>query len=151
MVYLDTNAFIYALEGEDALSAPMQELFAQLRKRPGKGVTSELTLAEALAPSRKGIRRPSHIKRLYLDLIMHSGFISLVPVTRSILLETTKLRATRATGKLRLLDAIHLATAIREGCPHFVTGDRGIPALPRGMRRVRPELSAVRTLIKGLR
>jgi predicted nucleic acid-binding protein len=112
LVYLDANPFIYALEGAPAISAPIKTLFEALRTRPGAGVTSELTLAEVLAPS-KGRKRTPQLKRAYLDLMVWSRFIDLQPVSRAILYETVNLRATRATAKLKLPDAIHLATAIR--------------------------------------
>src|SRR3990170_6382845 len=92
LVYLDANPFIYALEGAPAISAPIKDLFEVLRTRPGAGITSELTLAEVLAPS-KGRKRTPQLKRAYLDLMVWSRFIDLQLVSRGLLYETVNLRA----------------------------------------------------------
>ncbi len=47
-VYLDTNIFIYALEGYPTFRAVLTTLFAALDRGDLVAVTSELTLAEAL-------------------------------------------------------------------------------------------------------
>ncbi len=74
IAYLDTNVFIDALEGEDSLSAPAGALFDAAGAMPGALVTSELTLAEVLAP--KGQRtRPADLGRRYIDLIVWGGVI----------------------------------------------------------------------------
>lgn len=149
VVYLDANPVIYAMEGEPEVSSPVQTLLKALRERPGLGITSELTLAEVLAPS-KGRKRPPQLKRRYLDLLVWSDFIGLQPVSRDILYETANLRATRATAKLRLPDAIHLATAIRAGCRYFVSGDKGI-RVPRGMSRAKADDTSMAKIIEALR
>jgi hypothetical protein len=78
-----------------------------------------------------------------------SRFIDLHPVSRGILYETVNLRATRATAKLKLPDAIHLATAIRGRCRFFVSGDKSIP-VPRGMIHAKPDASSLADIIKVL-
>jgi hypothetical protein len=47
-VYLDTNVWIYALEGFPAYVDTLQRLFARIDSGELRAVTSELTLAEAL-------------------------------------------------------------------------------------------------------
>jgi predicted nucleic acid-binding protein len=148
LVYLDANPFIYGLERASAISAPIKTLSEALRAGPGAGITSGLTLAEVLAPT-KGRKRTPQLKRAYLDLMVWSHFIDLQPISRGILYETVNLRATRATAKLKLPDAIHLATAIRGRCRFFVSGDKGIP-VPRGMIRAKPDASSVADIIRVL-
>ena len=148
LVYLDANPFIYALEGAPMIAAPAQTLFEALRARPGAGVTSELTLAEVLAPS-KGRKRTPQLKRAYLDLMVWSRFIDLRPISREVLYETVNLRTTRATAKLKLPDAIHLATAIGNQCRFFVSGDKDIP-VPRGMIHAKPDASSVARIVETL-
>src|SRR3954471_24626301 len=105
-VYLDANVFIDLIEGDDTISTPIEPLVQTLRQQPGSAITSELTLAEVLAPS-KGRKRPPHVKRLYLNLLVWGRFIDLHPVSRGVLYETANLRATKATSKMKLLDAIY--------------------------------------------
>ena len=78
-VYLDANVFIDLIEGDDTVSTPIEPLVQTLRQQPGSAITSELTLAEVLAPS-KGRKRPPHVKRLYLNLLVWGRFIDLHPV-----------------------------------------------------------------------
>jgi predicted nucleic acid-binding protein len=93
-IYLDANVFIDFIEGDETISNAIEPLVRKLRQQPGQAVTSELTLAEVLAPS-KGRKRPPHIKRLYLNLLVWGRFIDLHPISRGVLYETAKLRATR--------------------------------------------------------
>jgi predicted nucleic acid-binding protein len=150
LVYLDANPFIYSVEGEPLISEPIQSFFRSLQERPGSAATSELTLAEVLAPSSQGRKRHPDWKRQYLDLIVWSRFINLKPVSRNVLYETANLRATRATAGLKLPDAIHLATALISGCSFFVTGDRRIP-VPDGMQRMKPDEASLTEIIESLR
>lgn len=149
LVYLDANPFIYGLEGEPEISEPIRVFFDSLRRRAGLALTSELTIAEVLAPSSKGRRRRPDLTREYLDLIIYGRFIELEPVRLGILFETVKLRATAATGRLKLPDAIHLATAIGGGCRFFLTGDQRIP-VPDGMRCVRLDAASLREISEAL-
>jgi hypothetical protein len=90
LVYLDANIFIDAYEGEPRVSELAKSLLDELRKQPGTAVTSELSLAEVLV--RPEAERNLIRKRAYLGLIIWSRFVSLVPITRDLLLETAKLR-----------------------------------------------------------
>jgi predicted nucleic acid-binding protein len=125
LIYLDTNVFIKAVEGLDEAAAPAKALIETLRShRAGIAATSEITFAEVLA----------HIKRrVYLDLLLWSGFIALIPVSRDILIETAALRA---ESKFKLPDAVHLVSAIQVQCRFFVSSDRDFDKIPQGMERV---------------
>jgi predicted nucleic acid-binding protein len=147
-VYLDTNLFIMAVEGTAETSAAPRKLLEALRARPGRGITSGLTLAETLAPPQRPDALPLHVKRrVYLDLLLWSGFIRLAPVTRDILVETADLRS---VAKFRLPDAIHLVSAIRARCRYFVTGDRDFDRLPEGITRVDPDRQSIDDLVRVL-
>lgn len=150
LMYLNTNVFIDFIQGDPEISAPVQVLFESLREKPFSAITSELTLAEALAPSSKGRKLRPDLKRQYLDLIVWGRFIGLEPISRRVLYESVALRATRATGKLKLPDAIHLATAILGGCRLFISRDRDIPMFT-GMRRVEVDPTSVAELVEVLR
>ncbi|MEX1060155.1 MAG: PIN domain-containing protein [Methyloceanibacter sp.] len=147
-IYLDANVFIDFIEGDEAISTPIDPLMQALKRRPGSAITSKLTLAEVLAPS-KGRKRHPPIRRLYLNLLVWGPFIHLHPISRSVLYETANLRATNVTAKLKLLDAIHLATALLSGCRLFVSRDRNIP-MPTEMRRVEADASSVAEIVEAL-
>jgi predicted nucleic acid-binding protein len=134
-LYFDSNVFITYLEGSPTDSARLQNLFELLRQRLVNGVTSELTLGEVLAGSHK---YGPQIKRAYLDLIVWSGNIKIVPVTRDVLYQSAELCGVhkKTVGrKLTLVDAIHLATAIQAKCSHFVSADKSI-AVPQDMSKI---------------
>jgi predicted nucleic acid-binding protein len=149
-LYLDAMAFIFLIEGEPAVSEPVKILFDVLRTHRGIGVTSELTLAEVLAGSGQ-VRNPP-VKRMYLDLIVWSRFLDLVPVSREVLYDSADLRFLhkQAHGKkLKLPDAIHLATAIQKRCRYFMSQDDGITP-PIEMRKIRPVASGVAEMLRAL-
>jgi predicted nucleic acid-binding protein len=119
-----------------------------LREHRGIAVTSEITLAEVLAPpTRKDALQLRVKKRVYLDLLLWSQVFNLVPVSRDILIETAHLR-TMAT--LKLPDAIHLVTAIRSNCKFFVCNDGDFKKLPTGMKRVRPNMHEIGDLLRKI-
>lgn len=126
-IYLETNFFIKAVEGTAEAAGPPRSLIESLRGHPGLAVTSEITFAETLAPPNRSDAPPLHVKRrAYLDLLLWSGFVVLVPVSRDVLIETADLRAARRM-KLRMLFILYLrfaasavllfpATLILTGC-----------------------------------
>lgn len=147
-IYLDANVFIYFIEGKPLVAEPLRELFVTLARRPLVAWSSELTLAETLAPPRRVDALPLAEKRpKYLDLLIHSGIVQLTPVDRDILIRTAELR--EAT-KHRLADAIHVASAARAECAFFVSGDADAKRLPDGMNWITPDHDGVRTLTKAL-
>jgi predicted nucleic acid-binding protein len=145
-VYLETNFFIKAVEGTADASASPKLLLEALRARPGIAVTSEITFAETLAPPKRADALPLHIKRrAYLDLLLWSGFIALIPVSRDILIETADLRT---AAKMKLPDAIHLVSAIRGKCRYLVSADSDFRKLPTGMTLVKPDEQGIKNLLK---
>lgn len=148
-VYLDSNAFISYVEGTASDSAALKGLFDSLLTRPSAGVTSELTLAEVLAGSHKG---GPQMKRAYLDLIVWNRNFELAPISREILYQSADMCTAykQAVGrKLGLLDAIHLATALRANCQYFVSADRNIMP-PAGMIKVGFDTGAIDEVRKAL-
>ena len=150
IVYLDAMTFIFSIEGQNEVSAPAEALFKTLRNRPGAGATSELTLAEVLVGSRRS--QSLAIKRGYLDLIIWSKFLDLVPISREILYHSADLRFEHKEShgrKLKLPDAIHLATAVRKRCRYFVSGDKAIVP-PVGMEKIIPDANGLSEIEKAL-
>jgi predicted nucleic acid-binding protein len=149
LIYLDTNVFIKAVEGLDEAAVPAKTLIKALRQqRTGIATTSEITFAEVLAPSKQANSMPLHMKRrAYLDLLLWSGFVALIPVSRNILIETAELRA---VGRFKLPDAVHLVSAIQVRCRFFVSGDRDFDKVPAGMERVSCSHDDLPRLLKEL-
>ena len=93
-LYLDANAFLYAIQGNADIADPLRQLFDLFRAGRGIGVTSELTLAEVL-PKASDVQR-----RSYLNMIVWSRIFELRPVSRDILIETAEYREYAGMPKL---------------------------------------------------
>ena len=120
-VYLDTNVFIYAVEGFARHRSMIGELFHAIEVGHVDAVTSELTLAEALVkPLEVGWQDTAD---LYAELIQSSGQLIVIPIDRSILVDAALYRAQLG---IKLPDAIHVATAVAAGCEVFLSDDRRI-------------------------
>jgi predicted nucleic acid-binding protein len=118
-VYLDANTLIYAVENVPVLGDRMRALFGRIDAGELRGLTSELSLAEALVkPVRDGARATA---LAYERLIDPAGRLGVVPVSRDVLVRAAELRAAHAS--LRLPDAIHAATSLLRGCTTFLTND----------------------------
>jgi predicted nucleic acid-binding protein len=124
-VYLDTNIFIYALEGYPDFVDELTELFESLDEGNLSAVTSELTLAEVLV--RPFIDGNTERHTAYQQALQSSEVLEVVPVSRDVLIEAALIRS---ITNLRLPDAIHAATARLTKCETFLTNDRRLLAIP---------------------
>lgn len=124
--YLDSNVLIYAFEGpsQSAHRRRLAGLFDDLAQRKARACVSVLTRTEVLVqPLRDGDVR---LATWYRQLLSGRGIIGVLAVNQPIADLAAELRAERPT--LRLPDAVHLATALHNGCDNFVTGDRQLAA-----------------------
>ncbi|MCY0147770.1 PIN domain-containing protein [Hoeflea sp. G2-23] len=119
-VYLDTNALIGIIENADELDKAQDVLVEEINDGRLEAVTSELTLAECLV---KPIAdRDESLVRVYLSLLAtDSKFMRVTPISRDIILEAARVRA---GARVKLPDAIHVATAKISHCDEFVSNDR---------------------------
>jgi len=117
-VYLDTNVFIYILEGTSALQKAVARLHEHVQPE-GMFVTSILSLAEVLvAPLRAG---DDVLRSRYEAIFDSQNEIETVDITKAILVTAAEVRA---ATQLSLPDAIHVAPAQRCTCDAIVTNDR---------------------------
>ena len=128
-VYLDSSAVIYSVERNEPYLTLLAPAWRQAEAGQLVVVCSELVIAEALVrPLREG---HSELEAAF-RAIFAAPEVRLVPTTRRLWEDTARLRA--ETG-LKIPDALHAATALREGCDLFVTNDtdfrriRGLPVV----------------------
>ncbi len=158
-LYVDANIFIRLFEGDDELSAALGALFLFEPKSAKPFLaTSELTLAELLVvPCREG---NDQLIGSYDNWTRTNDYLEVGPVDRSVLWAAALLRA-RYSG-LRLPDAIHVATALRFPCSHFLTADLrlngtyelyhnhgGLVFGPAATEIVRPEVAFIQGIVES--
>ena len=147
LLYLDTCVFVAAFEESGPNAGPTRRLFDALISKPGFAITSELTLAELLAPSMNIVMSVAERRHLYLKLFDDVGFVSLKPVTREVLMDTVALRENHPQ---RVPDAIHIATAIATGCRYFMSFDNDARRLPPALTWLTPTDREIDELLKIL-
>lgn len=123
-IYLDTNIWIYAIEAYPLYIELLRKLFFAIDQRQLIAVTSELTIAEVLV-------KPFQDNNLqaiqaYQNIFQSSDSVKVIAINRNILQAAARLRA---TTKLKLPDAIHLATALDQKINTFITNDTGFQSI----------------------
>ena len=148
LVYLDTSVFIHAFETVGPRTHIVRDFFDELERLRVLAVTSELTLAELLAPIKAaGAMTLDERRDLYLPLFDDGEFIELKPVSRAILLRTATVRQAHPQ---RLPDAIHIATAIETGCQFFMSPDTDARRLPSLLKWIEPDAAGIDAVLKAL-
>lgn len=158
-VYIDTNVFIMAMEGEEATREMLPGLFLVESSRAPVFVTSELTFSELVVKPYKEQNDP--LIDQYQNLILTSDWLSVAPIEKPILHYAAVLRAQHSS--IKLPDAIHLSTAVGMSCSHFLTNDFGIRGeynlthtrygvvkRAKPLQVIRPDLETIKLLIESL-
>ena len=124
LIGLDTALFIYDWELHPRFGPPAHAIAAAIADGELHAVVSTLLLTELLVgPIRVGHTGVASDYRARLTLFPN---LSLVPPDLDICTRAAELRA--AAPRLRLPDAIHVATALVAGATAFVTNDFDIRA-----------------------
>ncbi len=123
-VYLDTNIWIYAVEAYPSHVNLLTQLFTKIDQGELLAVTSKLTIAEVLVkPIKDGNQS---VAQAYQKILQPSANFELIAISRQILETAAQVRA---QTKLKLPDAIHLATALTRKVETFVTNDVGFVSM----------------------
>jgi predicted nucleic acid-binding protein len=123
-VYIDTNVFIYFLE-ENPLFFSICALFLQA-VADGQiiGHTGDAVIAETMVQPYK-IGDMAIISR-FNDFFHREDFLSIHPHDTSTFELATQISAQQS---MKLIDSLHLATAIRKGCQCLITRDDGFKSV----------------------
>ena len=116
-IYVDTNIWIYFLEGHPTFAPKVRALFVAADTSSCLLSTSEMTIAECLVkPARDGDGR----KIAAYDALFGNGAIEILPLDGAL-----ARRAAICSGALglKLLDAIHYVSAREAECRYFLTAD----------------------------
>jgi predicted nucleic acid-binding protein len=117
-LYVDANLFIYAIEAAEPWVEVARQILHYVDAKKISVVTSELSLAECLV-------KPFQLENqdavdIYLKLFQDREHLTVVPVSRDLLVQAASLRA---GSRMKLPDAIHAATAIYADCDLLLTND----------------------------
>ncbi len=129
-VYVDTNIIIYLIEGLSEYEKPLGEIRELLETSQLHPITSELSLAECLVQPFK--TNATEAVSLYRTFLEDSGCFDLLQIHKEVLVQAAYITA---ETKMKLPDAIHVATAITTNCNLFLTNDKNIRT-PRNMEIV---------------
>ena len=118
---VDTAPIIYTLEGHPRFSDRFAPVFAAAEAGRATIVVSTVTLAEVLSgPIRAG---NEVLTAQYLHAMTRARGWRVAPLDVETAVESARIRA---TYRLKLPDAIQVATAIRAGADALVTHDRDL-------------------------
>jgi predicted nucleic acid-binding protein len=136
-LYLDANFVVYCIEGSPALKAFCLPLLKEIDNHPsGTLVASRLTLVEVLV---KPMRLRDEIRTERFRGFFEGQDVDLVDISNAVVDRALDLRV---HTKLKLIDALNVATAVEQRATSFPTGDKDIAELDR-VETVRFELVPV--------
>jgi predicted nucleic acid-binding protein len=122
-IFLDTNFFIYLVEGTGPRTARARYLLRAFSTRKDEVLTSVMALGEMLVmPLRNG----DHALAQQYRRIFHGQGITLLPFLES---SAEAFAQIRIDKRIKAPDAIHLATAGTAGCDLFLTNDERLSGL----------------------
>jgi len=133
VLFVDTAPIIYWLEGHPRLAERFGAVFNAAEDGAAGIVISTVTLSEVLAgPLRAG---NEVLTARYREALTRGLGWQVLSLDVDIAVEAARIRA---TYRLRLPDAIQVATAIRAGASALVTHDRALRRV-KGLKVVGPE------------
>lgn len=120
-VYVDTNIFIYFLERNAEFFSAVAPVIQAIKANEFSGCTGEITVAETLV-------QPYRAKDAVLiadtkNFFDASNFLTVLAHDKVIWDLAAQLRAAQG---IKLVDAVHLATALKAACRYFVTNDKAM-------------------------
>lgn len=119
-VYVDTNIFIYFLERHERYFDSVAPFFQAFSDGVSLAYTGDAVVAETLYKPYQidDALRVSEFKTFFSD----DEFITVLPHTKKVFELAAELSPKRG---MKLIDALHYATAILAGCKFILTNDQG--------------------------
>ncbi|MDD5319976.1 MAG: type II toxin-antitoxin system VapC family toxin [Methylococcales bacterium] len=137
-VYMDTNVFIYFLEQSEGYYEIVAPIIEACEAGKFMGYTGDVAVAETMIqPYRQdNLSLVANFKAFFAT----ENFLSIQSHDAAIFDFAAQLRAKRG---MKLIDALHYATALKAGCSFFLSNDAGIKS------DAIMEVIAINTLLKN--
>lgn len=120
-VYVDTNVFIYFLEKNADFFPAAAPVVQAIIAKEFVGFTGEIAVAETMVrPYRT--RDPAAIANTQA-FFWSEDFLTILPHNKTTFDCAARLRAAQ---RIKLIDAVHIATAIEAACRFFITNDKAM-------------------------
>lgn len=126
LIALDSNVFIAALSSKEEYSTRAQIIIRDIASGKHKAVASSIVYGEVY-----GISIASQPLDL-LDFFSHIENLETIPANDSLCIRAGKLRL-KYGSKLKLPDAMHLATALNNNSDLFLTNDQQLSQIAKKM------------------
>jgi predicted nucleic acid-binding protein len=121
-LYLDTNILIALNEGEGPRQRLLEILLVKGFEKGIRFSTSALTFSELLVRPYRDNKL--ELARAYHALANGADWLEILPVTPAVLDRAAVIRA--RASRIKLPDAIHLASASQDGCDYVLSADLGL-------------------------
>ena len=118
-VYIDANFFIYFLNQAPPFFDVVAPIFQACDQGVFKGCTGDAAVAEVMVHPYR-LKSPAEISK-GKGLFSRANFVSVVAHNAAVFDLASQLRA---HSNMRMLDALHYATAMQSGCRFLLTNDR---------------------------
>jgi predicted nucleic acid-binding protein len=120
-MYIDTNAFIFFLDRHPKYFPVVAPVFEACFNQKVFAITGGLAVAEVMIhPYRNG---DATLIANFKNFFAQKNFLTIAEHPNDLLDMSAMLAGQR---KMKLIDAIHVATAQKNGCTYFLTNDHGI-------------------------
>ncbi len=125
-VYIDTNIFVYFLEKHDHYFDLVLPFFQLFNQGLSLAYTGDTAVAETLYKPYQvdDVLRVNEFKAFFSD----DEFITVLPHTTKVFELTAEIAPKQ---KMKLIDALHYATALAAGCQFLLTNDAGFTSSSR--------------------
>ena len=139
LIYLDSVVLIYSVEGEPARKKQVTILLADLLISGNRLAISDLCLLECYI---RPIRDNNQILISEFDRSLSAPLFLKLPISSEVFQRATYYRASH---RLELADALHLATAVLGGCEKFLTNDKHLcgKSIPEIVIELLPEIPTI--------
>lgn len=120
-VYIDTNIFIYFLDGNEPFFAAVSPFFESVLNGEVIGYTGEAVIAETMVQPYK-LGNIAIIDR-FKAFFYQEDFLTIQPHDSKAFDFASQIAGTKG---MKLVDSLHMATALQSGCDYLITHDKGI-------------------------